>query len=139
MALIERMPPKRVLVYGDPKDFDTQQVVKFIRDINFNAVIHDITKSPLNFHQLAKIFKHFDLNNFFRLDSELKKHNADIISIERRKELLQIMANDNTLLQLPIIDTGRLMTIGNNLERLAQMLEVKFERNLDSSQATSAA
>jgi len=139
MALVERKPPKRVMVYGDPKDFETQKVEKFIRENKFNAIVHDITSSPLNFHQLSKLLKHFDLSNFFRSDSEFKNHKVENISLERRKELLQVLANDNSLLQFPIIDTGRLMTASPNFQTLSLMLEIKDGQELESEKLASSA
>ncbi len=116
---------KTVVVYTDPRNPACNEIDGFLRQQEFNLRVQDVTKDPLNKVQISELLRHFNIDHFIDITSKAyKKHNLDQ-GLPGRDELLQMMAEDNDLIRKPIIVAGRLMTVGCNIDKIKEMLQIK--------------
>lgn len=130
---------KKVTLFTDPKDPYCVEIEKFLRSLEIILTVRDIRKTPLNYRQLTNLFKSFDLDHFINPCSTSTKSKSLDVSEANRKEALQRLADDNTLLRRPIIVCGRLMTIGYDRRRITEMLQVDAAEAGAASRAGTAA
>ena len=71
------------------------------------------------------MIRHLNLRHFINADSKvLKKSGLEDNNLDR-DEVFQLMADDNDLLRKPIVVAGRLMTVGCNIDKIKEMLQIK--------------
>ena len=121
------MAPKSAIYLTYGNDEDCTQTRQFLEEAGVVLEIRDIVKDPLNAYELKGVLGYLDAGHFINPSSEsYAKHNLSE-SIPQRDELLNIIAEDNTLLKRPIIKTNRLMVVGCDKEKISEMLRLNGE------------
>jgi arsenate reductase-like glutaredoxin family protein len=121
---------RKVKMYSDPKNPGCVEMERFLEKQEINLQIHNIRTDPLDFDQLSRLLRHFDLKHFLNDGIKKRRKSTPEISLHNRKELIRLIAEDNSLLRLPIIVSGRLMTVGHNYDRVLVMLEIKEDHSV---------
>ena len=116
---------KRVTLYTDPQNTQCDEVKSFLEEQDIRLHIRDIKTEPLARPEISMLLRHFDLRHFLNAESRLYKKNKLDKSVPGRDEIIDMIATDNELLRVPIIVSGRLMTVGCNREKIVEMLQIK--------------
>ncbi|HHI01943.1 MAG: hypothetical protein DRP51_03820 [Candidatus Zixiibacteriota bacterium] len=118
---------KRVTLYSNPDDPTCQRVEEFLSEQDIILNVHDVKTRPLDFNQISKLLRNFDLKHFYNSNGHSKgrkKNKAESEPLDRQTIIGQLAA-DNTLLRLPIVLSGRLLTVGDNVDRIGVMLQIR--------------
>ncbi len=120
------MAPKMATFYSYGDDSACSEVRKFIQDAGVLLNVRDLSQSPLTEIELNRLIGHINIHHFLNpLSDTYGKHNMDD-SLPPRSELLKLMAEDYTLLRRPIIKTARLMTVGCDRKKIAEILQISM-------------
>lgn len=118
------MAPKRAKYYSYGDDARCTEVKKYIEDSGILLDVRDLSRQPLTRNELADLIGHLSIDHFLNHMSESYiKHNLDEVKLSR-EELFELMAADYTLIRKPIIVSSRLMTIGYDKKKIAEMLQI---------------
>lgn len=113
---------KKVDIYFDPDDTNSRTCIQFFESLDIVLKTYDVKNKPLGAEQIKRLVCHYDLAHFLNPESKsYKKHKLDPTALDR-KEIVSLIEQDNLILRLPIIVIGRLLTIGFNEKRIAEML-----------------
>lgn len=115
---------KMVKFYTDPKDDGCTKINEYLSDLEIQLQVYDITKDPLNKKQVGELLQHFNIDHFLNRESKAFKKNKLDKDLPEREQVLEMIAEDNDLLRRPIIVAGRLMTVGCNVDKIKEMLQV---------------
>jgi len=86
--------------------------------------IRDIGEKPLTEHELVELIGNLQINHFLNKMSEsYLKHHLDQAT-HGREEIIKLMVSDHTLLRRPIIKSSRLLYIGCDKRKIAEMLQI---------------
>lgn len=116
------MAPKRALFlsYGNDEKFN--QVKEFIEEAGVLLEVRDMAERPLNERELYQLIGHLEITHFLnKLSSTYTKHNLDK-DLPSRAEVIKLMVEDYTLIRQPIVKSSRLLTIGCDKKKIAEML-----------------
>lgn len=130
---------KKVTLYIDPKDQYCTEIEKFLKSFDLDLKIHDVRSKPLNARQLSKLLGYGDLGHFLKSNGKSGKSKDFDMSIANRDQILELIAEDNDLLQKPIIVSGRLMTFGCDRRTIMNMLQLTSEDSHEECRTESAA
>jgi len=126
------MAHKRATIYSYGKDEKSEEAKKFIEEGGVIVDFRDLAKQPLTLDEVEKLIGNLEIQHFINPLSE----SFDALNLEDRRtnrtEILKAMAADNTLLRRPIIKSARLITIGHDQRKIAEMLQIKPGGNGDS-------
>jgi len=118
------MAPKRAKLYSYGGDERCNEIRKFIEEAGILLDVRDLEKQPLTRWELSQLVGNLNLDHFINKASEAyDKHHLDKASLSRN-ELLDIIAEDNSLLRRPIIQSSRLLTIGCDKKKISEMLQI---------------
>ncbi len=110
------------LTYGD--DGLCAETRKFIEDAGVLLDVRDISKNPLSEEELSDLIGHIPIKHFLNsLSDSYKKYRLDK-HLPDREDILRLLAKDHTLLRRPIIRSARLLTIGCDKRKIADMLKI---------------
>jgi arsenate reductase-like glutaredoxin family protein len=116
---------RRVDFYTDPEEPGCDEIKEFLRSLDLDLRIRDLSVNPLKYEELDRLIRHIDLKHFINAGSKAyKKFHLDK-GLPSRKEVIELFASDNELLRKPIVVAGRLMTIGPNRLKIMEMLQIK--------------
>jgi regulatory protein spx len=115
---------KKVELYTDLNDPGCSDVNEFLKGLEIILKIHDVKKDPLKKEEIAELLRHFSLEHFINRDSDAYKKFRLDKGVPSRDEVYEMMAEDNDLLRRPIIVAGRLMTVGCNIDKVKEMLQI---------------
>ena len=119
------MAPKRAIFITFGSEPVCEETKKFIEEAGVLLTVRDLGENPFSYDELKKIIGHINLSHFLNsMAPEYSKLKLD--SINNREEVLRIIAENNSILQRPIIKTPRLMTVGCNKKKIAEMLQISF-------------
>ena len=118
------MAPKRAIYLTYGNDESCAETRQFLEEAGVVLEIRDIEKNPLNAYELRSILGHLDAGHFINTTSESYAKHKLSESIPQRDELLEIIAEDNTLLKRPIIKTTRLLVVGCDKDKISEMLRL---------------
>lgn len=128
---------KKVELYTDPNDPGCKDVNEFLKSLEIILDVHDVKKNPLKKEKIAELLRHFNLDHFINSNSgAYKKFKLDK-GIPGRDEVYEMMAEDNDLMRRPIIVAGRLMTVGCNIDKVKEMLQINSNGSGDDDNDTS--
>lgn len=120
------MAPKRAtfISYGtDDKCLETR---RFIENAGIDLEVRDLLKRPFTEDEAFRLLGNWDLMVFLNPASEaFEKHGLDQ-KMPDRHEVARLIAADPTLLRRPIIKNSRLMTIGCDKRKIAEMLQISM-------------
>ena len=116
---------KKVVMYTKPKSSQCDEIKDYLIKQDIKLQVRDINADPLGRPEISRLLRNFDLKHFLDTDSKTYKKNKIDRSMLVRDEIINIMADDNDLLRVPIIVSGRLMTIGCNRDKITEMLQIR--------------
>ena len=118
------MAVKRARFYTTEKDERCIDARKFIEDAGIILDVRDIEKNPLSVDELSALYGYCDMSHFVdQMSKAYTEHGLDKKFPERDK-LLELMAADHSLIRQPIIKSTRLMMVGCNKNKIAEMLQI---------------
>ena len=120
--------------YGD--DAMCVEIKEFIEKAGVILEVRDIEKNPLSVDELSGLFGHINIRHFLNTisDSYSKLHlDTDL---PPREKILELMAQDHTLIRRPVIKTVRLLTVGCDRRKLVEMLQITMHGNEPQNDST---
>ncbi len=118
------MALKRAKFYSYGNDDLCGSVRKFIEDAGILLDVRDLEKQPLTALELKRLIGHLNVEHFLnKLSGAYTKSGLDK-EVPSRDEVIDMMAKDPTLIRKPIIKTSRLVTIGCDKKKIADMLQL---------------
>jgi regulatory protein spx len=118
------MPQKQAtfITYGPDERCD--DIRKFIEGAGVKVILRDLGQRPLTVEELDMMFGHNPMSYFINpASSEYTKLGLDKKMPERR-ELFQLISQNPGLLRRPIVCNARLLTVGCNKDKIAEMLQI---------------
>ncbi len=127
------MAPRRARMYSTGEDTRCAEVRKFIEDSGVLLEVRDVIRDPLSKNELSRLIGHLNIEHFLnKLSESYLKHKLDE-NLPPREEVLQMMADDPTLLRRPIVESSRLITVGCDKRKIAEMLQISSNGNQASN------
>ncbi|UCG60766.1 MAG: hypothetical protein JSV52_10570 [Candidatus Zixiibacteriota bacterium] len=118
------MAPKCARFYTYGQDTMCVETKQFIENAGVLLEVRDIEKQPLSLDELQQLFKHIDIKHFLNTFSDsYEKYRLDK-NLPPREKILELMAQDHTLIRRPIVQTARLLTVGCDKRKIAEMLQI---------------
>jgi len=123
------MAPKRAtfLCYGD--DELCAETRKFIEEAGVIIDMRDIGKDPLSEDEIDRLVGTLSIIHFINPLSKAYAKNGWDQKAPERREAIEAMAKDYTLIRRPIIKAARLVTIGADKQRIGEMLLLNRPNN----------
>ncbi len=118
------MAPKRARIISYGNDQSCHEVKKFIEGAGILLEIRNLEQKPLTVRELTLLIGHLSMNHFVDETSDSFKKNGLDKEMPERKEMIQMMSEDYTLIRKPIIQSNRLITIGCDKKKLMEMLQI---------------
>ncbi|NOY88529.1 MAG: hypothetical protein GXO93_03940 [FCB group bacterium] len=123
------MALKRATFFTYGTDDKCNEIQKFIEDAGVILDVRDIEKDPLTYEELEQLIGYLNVNHFLNNFSDAYTEFKLDKSLPTREEVIKLMARDHNLLRRPIIKTVRLMTVGYNKRKIAEMLQINYNGN----------
>jgi regulatory protein spx len=120
------MAQKRATFISYGTDDRCAETRRFIENGGVELDIRDLLKRPFTDDEVAKLVGNWDLQLFLNPASESYQKLKLDETMPPRSEVMKLIAADPTLLRRPIIRNGRLMTIGCDKKRIAEMLQISM-------------
>ena len=121
------MEPKHAIYLTYGNDEGCAETRKFLEEAGVVLNIRDLEKNPMSPYELMGILGHLDAKHFINpLSESFAKHNLGE-RIPPREQLVELIAQDITLLKRPIIKTTRLLTVGCDTDKISEMLRLNGE------------
>lgn len=112
----------KFITYGADPICD--EIQKFVEEAGFILDKRNLAEKPFTYDELKKMIGYLDVNHFLNpMAPAYSKKNFDK-ALPAREELFQVLAEDNSILRKPIIQTPRLMTVGCNKQKIMEMLQL---------------
>ncbi|MEK7775620.1 MAG: ArsC/Spx/MgsR family protein [Candidatus Zixiibacteriota bacterium] len=126
------MALKRATLFTYGSDERSEETRRFIEDGGVIVDVRDLALKPLTLDEVEKLIGNLEIQHFINpLSESFEKLNLDDKRINRG-EVLKAMAGDNTLLRRPIIKSTRLVAVGHDKRKIAEMLQLKPNGSGDS-------
>ena len=118
------MAPKRAKFYSYGEDTLCVETKEFIEKAGVLLDVRDIEKQPLAIREIQQLFGHVNIKHFLNtLSDSYSKLQLDQ-NLPAREKVLELMADDHTLIRRPIIKSQRLLTIGCNKRKITEMFQI---------------
>ena len=118
------MAPRRAQFYSYGTEGPCDEVKKFIENAGILLEVRNIEEKPFSVEELANFIGYLNIKHFLNTSSKsYKKHGLDKL-LPKQTEIFKLMAADHTLIKVPIICSKRLVTIGCDKKRIAEMLQI---------------
>lgn len=118
------MPQKQATYMSYGNDERCEEIRKYIENSGYRLIVRDLSKQPLSVDELDFLFGHNPLLYFVNTaSSEYSKLGLGDEMPERR-QMLELIAKNPGLLRRPIVRNGRLLTVGCNKAKIAEMLQI---------------
>lgn len=123
------MAPRRAQYFSYGEDEKCAETRKFIEESGVVLQTRDLAKNPLSERELTVLFGHLKLDHFLNSSApSFREHNLDSTH-PTRNEVIKMIAADHTLLRRPIVKAGRLLLIGCDQKKIAEMLQIGSNGN----------
>lgn len=123
------MPQKKVKYITHGCDDQCVETRAFIEEAGVLLDFRDLDKNPMSKDEIGKLLGHLNMSHFVNPMSESYTKLGFDKGLPDREKVLEAMAEDNTLLKRPIIVTIRLLTIGNDRQKISSMLQLSSNGN----------
>lgn len=118
------MPPKRATFISYGSDEQCVETKQFIEEAGVLLTVRDIEKNPLSFVEVDQLIGYIDPRHFLNMASPAYEKGGLDQKLPSRRDLIAMIAEDHTLLRRPIIQSGRLTTVGCDKKSIATMLQL---------------
>ncbi len=118
------MAPKRATFYTYGNDTICDEALKFVSDAGVLLTVRNLAEKPLTVLELKNLIGHIDVKHFLNSASpeytklKVTEHLNDLTV------LFKIISENNCILRRPIVRTPRLVTVGCDKNRIAEMLQI---------------
>jgi regulatory protein spx len=118
------MPQKQAtyMTYGN--DERCEEIRKYIENSGYRLNVRDLSKQPLSVDELDYLFGHNPLFYFVNPASSEYSRLGLGDEMPERRQMLELIAQNPGLLRRPIVKSARLITVGCNKEKIAEMLQI---------------
>lgn len=130
---------KKVVLYGDPRAAYSAKIKELLEAQDVVLDVRDLSTQPLSYHEIARLLRHLELKHFVTPDFDWNSVKHDDQGRPDREEIFRMMAADNALLRWPLLESGRLLTVGDDLRRLRRMLLIRDDEKVSNLRADNAA
>ena len=118
------MPQKQATFMSYGLDEQCAEIRKFIEDAGVRLIVRDLKTNPLSYIELDRMFGYNPLGQFLNpLSKDYTKLGLDK-QIPERRELLQMMAENPSIIRGPIIRNTRLLTVGCDRKVISALLQI---------------
>jgi len=118
------MAPKRAIYMTYGNDGYCSEARKFIEDAGILLDVRDLGEKPLTEEELSQLIGHLEITHFLNsLSESYSKYRLDK-RLPERHQIIKLMAQDYTLLKRPIVRSARLVTVGCDKHKIAEMLQI---------------
>lgn len=118
------MAPKQVSFYSYGNDEHCLETRDFIKSSGVVLTVRDIGKEPLSENEISDLFGNLDIRHFLNTLSDAYTKNKLDTELPSREEVIKMMAEDYTLIRRPIVKSIRLITVGCDKKKIAEMLQL---------------
>ena len=120
------MSTKRATFYTYNDNPTCNEIQKYIEEAGVVLNIRDLEKEPFSSDELIKLMGHINLSHFVnKMSSSYSKINSDNGKLDKR-HAIELILEDTSLLIVPIIKSVRLMTVGCDKKKIAEMLQISI-------------
>lgn len=113
------------LTYG--ADTGASEIRRWIEEAGVILDVRDIEKQPLTESEIERMIGYLELNHFINpLSKSFRLIDQNGSGRPDRRQIAKLIAADCTLLRRPIIKTNRLLTIGTDRRKIAEMLQISL-------------
>ena len=123
------MAPKRAKFYSYGQDSLCAETKEFIEKAGVLLEVRDIEKEPLSAEELTRLFRHIDIKHFINTLSDAYTTYRLDKNLPPREKIIELMAQDHTLIRRPIVQSTRLLTVGCDKRKIAEMLQINASGN----------
>ncbi len=124
------MAPRRAIYMTYGNDGYCSEARKFIEDAGVLLDVRDLGEKPLTEEELSQLVGHLEITHFLNTLSEsYSKYRLDK-RLPERHQIIKLMAQDYTLLKRPIVRSARLVTVGCDKRKIAEMLQINPDGQL---------
>jgi len=120
------MAPKRAtyITYGnDERCVETR---RFLENAGIDIEFRDLLVKPLSEDEAYRLIGNWDIHHLLNPASESYQRHGFDQQVPTRMELAKLISTDPTLLRRPIIRNARLMTIGCDKRKIAEMFQISM-------------
>ncbi len=118
------MAPKRAIYYSYDEDEKCAETKKFMETSGVILQTRDLSKNPLSEREVTLLVGHLKMDHFLNTSgSSFREHKLDSTN-PSRTDLIKMIAADHTLLRRPIVKVGRLVLVGCDQKKIAEMLQL---------------
>lgn len=118
------MAPKRATLFTYNDDSVCHQAEKFITDAGVLLTKRDLAVKPFSVRELKEIIGHIDVKHFLNSAAPEYAKLGFADKLDNLDELFPLISENNSVLRRPIIATERLITIGCDKKKIAEMLQI---------------
>lgn len=120
---------KRAQMYCRKSNSSCEEAISFLEENGVLVSIRDMDKNPLTRKELHRILGY--QNPKYYLDKTSPIYNKKKLDsrMPSREELLDMIVEHPELLRYPIIQSGRLMTIGVGKKQMVEMFQIASSDN----------
>ena len=118
------MAPRRALYFSYGEDEKCAETRKFMETSGVILQFRDLSKNPLSERELNLLLGHLKLDHFLNSASPGYLENKLDNTQATRTDIIKMMAADHTLLRRPIVKVGRLVLVGCDQSKIAEMLQL---------------
>jgi arsenate reductase-like glutaredoxin family protein len=116
---------RQVKVYANLEDPYCGEIIRYLEGTGLHLQIHDVKKQPLESEQISTLVRQYDLERFLDPSSKpYKKNKLASVPLDR-EHVIELIANDNDLLRLPIVVAGGRISIGFDLRQIMGTLHIR--------------
>jgi arsenate reductase-like glutaredoxin family protein len=132
------MSLKRATFYTYNNDSACNDIKNYIEEAGVVLNIRDLEKQPFSSDELTKLMGHINLNHFVnKMSSSYSKINSDNGKLDRN-HAIELILEDPSLLRVPIVKSTRLMTVGCDKKKIAEMLQISINGKSKSVEESKA-
>jgi arsenate reductase-like glutaredoxin family protein len=131
------MAPKRATFISYGNDDTCAETRRFIENAGIVLEVRDLLKHPFTEDEVFRLIGNWDIQMFLNPVSEAYHKLKLDEQMPARHEIIKLIASDPTLLRRPIIRNARLMTIGCDRRRIAEMLQISMNGKGNDEEANS--
>ncbi|MEE9443971.1 MAG: ArsC/Spx/MgsR family protein [candidate division Zixibacteria bacterium] len=120
---------KRAQMYCKKSNSSCEEAISFLEENGVIVSVRDMDKNPLTRRELHRILGYQNPKYYLDMTSPIYSKKKLDIKLPPREELLEMIVEHPELLRQPIIQSGRLMTIGVGKKQLAEMFQISTSDN----------
>jgi arsenate reductase-like glutaredoxin family protein len=132
------MSLKKATFYTYNDNSTCNELKNYIEDSGVVLKIRDLEKEPFSSDELKNLMGHINLSHFVnKMSSSYSKINSDNGKLDKN-HVIELILEDPSLLRVPIIKSTRLMTVGCDKKKIAEMLQISINGKSKSDEESKS-